>query len=118
MSSKNSPNQTILNSIHEGTIINGEIQATGNIRIDGKINGNITSSGKIVLGEKGHISGDIKAESLDTSGLIEGNINTKALYLKENAKILSDITTEQIIIEPGAQFSGNCSMPNKKVVKN
>ncbi len=83
MSSKNTPNQKILNLIGEGTIINGEIIAKGDIRVDGKIKGNITSPGKIVLGEKGHICGDVKATSFDTSGYIEGNINTKALYLKE-----------------------------------
>lgn len=114
MADKNATNKKILNLIGEGTVIDGEITSAGDIRVDGQISGNISSPGKLVVGVKGNIGGDISAQSVDISGSIKGNINTKSLYLKETANLLSDIVTEQIVIEPGAKFSGNIKMPNQK----
>lgn len=108
------PDQRTLNLIGEETTIEGEIKTNGDIRIDGIVRGDITAKGKIVIGKSGNIVGNTNANGIDIAGHLKGNIVTKALYIKETSNIISDIVTEQIVIEPGAIFIGKCDMPNNE----
>jgi cytoskeletal protein CcmA (bactofilin family) len=105
----NSPDK--LNRIVEGTTIEGEIRAESNIRVDGKVKGLIQSSGRLVVGPKGFIQGRIECQNADVEGVIEGEIKvSELLTLKSTAKLHGDISTAKLAIEPGADFSGTCSM--------
>ncbi len=106
-----------VNTIGNGTELKGDILTTGDIRIDGLITGRLQIKGKLVLGPTGKIMGDIDCLQADLFGEVKGNIVcTEALILKSTAKIFGDISTNKIAIEPGAIFSGACSMG--AVVKN
>lgn len=102
---------TAHNLIASGTIIKGEINSNADIRIDGSIEGTIFSKGRVVLGEKGTVKGEIKAANVDIMGSLTGNIFTSnTISLKSTGKINGDINTQTLIIEEGAQFNGNCKM--------
>lgn len=110
---RNQSNSTegVINRIVEGTEIKGEIKCSNNVRIDGVLNGNLNTSGKLVLGPSGKITGDIICENAEVEGNIEGRISVKQLLiLKASAKVEGDIYTDKISIEPGAVFTGNCNM--------
>jgi len=65
-----------INLIGAGTSITGEINSTnGDIRIDGNLNGNLTTNGKLVVGPTGIIVGDISCKNADVFGKIEGRVN-------------------------------------------
>lgn len=99
------------NRILAGTIIEGTIQTEGHIRIDGMLIGSITCKGKIVIGPTGKVEGDIKCQNADIEGSIKANISvSELLSLKATAKITGDIYTNKLSIEPGASFTGTCSM--------
>lgn len=103
-----------LNQIVEGTEITGNIVSDSNFRIDGKINGSINIAGKLVLGVKGIIEGEITCENAEVEGSFNGEIKVKNfLSLKSTANITGDIYTQKIAVEPGAQFTGNCTMGDK-----
>ena len=111
----NSPDR--LNRIVEGTIIEGQINSESNIRIDGFLKGTINTKGRLVLGPEGKIEGDITCNNADIEGTLNGTINVKELLtLKSSAKLQGDISTNKLSIEPGAVFSGSCSMGG--VLKN
>ena len=112
---KNEPNQnSALNMIGLGTVINGDLSSDGDLRIDGKINGQVTSKSKIAMGAGAEISGDVIARSADISGKIEGDVNIgETLFLRSSAKIKGNITTSKLVIESGAEFNGTCFMNNK-----
>jgi len=100
-----------LNMIGQGTEITGEIDSKGDIRIDGKIKGNLKVTGKIVLGPTGTIDGDVTCKNADISGKIDGKISiSELLTLKATAKIHGDIIASKIAVEPGAIFTGTCKM--------
>lgn len=100
-----------LNIIGSGTLIKGDIETTGDIRIDGNINGNIDAKGKIVIGQIGKIEGELKCKVAEISGKIEGKITvSELLTLKSTAKIFGSIFTSKLAIEPGAIFTGSCNM--------
>ncbi|MDR3188910.1 MAG: polymer-forming cytoskeletal protein [Prevotellaceae bacterium] len=102
-----------INRICSGTTFVGNIVAASDIRIDGVLEGNVTTKGKFVVGETGHIKGDIICKTADILGRVNGKITaSESLALKATANITGDVTVEQILIEVGAKFVGYCNMPN------
>ena len=108
-----------LNVIGEGTSIQGDIQSNGDIRIDGSLVGNLSTQGKLVIGNSGKITGDIQCKNAEISGGIEGKITVaELLSLKASAKLHGDIITKKLAIEPNAVFTGTCKMDSGSAVKN
>ena len=100
-----------VNTIGAGTVITGDVQSKGDIRIDGTLKGSVNTSGKVVLGKEGVVEGDVVCKNADVSGLLKAKITvSQLLSLKSTAKLNGDITTNQLSIEPGAAFTGSCSM--------
>lgn len=113
--SKKNPEQSqISNRIMIGTTISGEIQSKGDFRIDGKIVGRIDITGKLVLGDKGIVEGDILCENANLSGFVTGKVVVKdTLVLTATARIEGDISVGKLVVEQGASFTGNCNMGAK-----
>jgi cytoskeletal protein CcmA (bactofilin family) len=111
MAKYNETENITINLISNGTDITGDIKSNGDIRIDGSLIGNLNTKGKVVIGLTGKVKGEIICKNSEVSGFIEGKISVKELLnLKATSKILGDITTSKLSIEPGAKFSGNCKM--------
>lgn len=99
------------NRILQGSAIEGNVSSDGDFRVDGEIKGNITISGKLVVGEKGLVKGEVKCGSATISGRFEGTLVVdELLNLEESARVNGDIFTVKLAIEPGAEFSGSCKM--------
>ncbi|MGZ4099863.1 MAG: bactofilin family protein [Bacteroidia bacterium] len=106
-----------VNLIGTGTKIIGDIHSNGDVRIDGNLVGNLTTSGKFVLGPNGIVEGNVSSNNADLSGEVKGTVNVnEMLSLKSTARINGDIVTGKLAIEPGAMFTGTCNMGAK--VKN
>jgi len=111
-------NHMTFHVIKEGIEITGDIETNENIRIDGFLFGNINTKGKLVIGEKGKINGIIKCNRSIVMGTIEGKIKVEDfLSIKATAKIYGDLLAENLLIEPGSHFSGNCNMNNGHIDK-
>lgn len=114
---KTDSNSASINLIGTGTSIVGDVNSSGDMRIDGTLKGNITISGKLVLGSSGKIEGDVTCQNADVSGEIHGKVSVaELLSLKASAKVIGDIITGKLSIEPNATFTGTCNMG--AVVKN
>lgn len=109
---KNSTSEsTSVNLIGAGTVIEGDVTTSGDIRIDGSLTGSIKVKGKLVIGISGSIDGEVVCQNADMSGTLKGKIVvSELLTLKASAKLTGDIVTNKIAVEPGATFSGSCSM--------
>ncbi|MBL0327877.1 MAG: polymer-forming cytoskeletal protein [Bacteroidetes bacterium] len=100
-----------VNLIGAGTTIEGDITTNGDMRIDGSLTGSINVKGKLVIGASGMVEGEIICQNADISGTIKGKIGVaELLALKASSKLSGDIITNKIAIEPGATFTGTCSM--------
>jgi cytoskeletal protein CcmA (bactofilin family) len=100
-----------INSIMEGTSIEGEVRSDSNIRIDGKVKGTIHVRGRHIVGASGLVEGNVNCQSSDIEGTVSGKITCQDLLsLKATAKLNGDIITKKLAIEPGAVFTGNCNM--------
>lgn len=99
------------NTIGKGTFLEGNVETYGNIRIEGKITGNVKSKSKIVLGPSSQVHGNITSQNADIEGEVKGKIEiAELLVLKATAVINGDISTGKLVVEPGAVFNGGCKM--------
>ncbi|KDN55292.1 bactofilin family protein [Flavobacterium seoulense] len=99
------------NRIVEGTVIKGDIISKADFRLDGELIGNFQSTGKLVIGPTGSVTGDISCKNVDIEGKFTGTINVaELLNIKAKASIQGDVTVGKLAIEPGADFSASCSM--------
>ncbi len=104
-----------INRISNGTRIIGNVEAAGDLRVDGHIEGSIVTIGKVVIGETGSVKGDIKARNLDMMGELTGNIIVSdTVFLKRTSSVVGNMTTNKLVIESGAMFNGTCSMGESK----
>ena len=113
MAKNNEPETTSnnINLIGFGTEIHGDVICNGDLRIDGTLVGNISAKGKIVIGETGKIKGEITCKNTDISGFVDGKIVVaELLSLKTTAKVVGDMVTNRLAIEPGSKFTGYCDM--------
>ena len=97
--------------IGAGTILRGDISSNSDLRIDGTIVGNVSSSAKIVVGASGNVEGDISGNQADIVGKVSGNIKTKdLLQLRGDCVVNGNVHAGKLQIEPTAVFNGQCQM--------
>jgi len=111
MAKQPEPDHTSINLVGTGTTIKGEIFSNGDIRIDGTIIGTVESKGKVVVGNTGIVEGDVICQNADFSGNIKARVEVaELLTLKATTKLFGEIITSKLAIEPGAVFTGSCTM--------
>ncbi len=99
------------NVIGKGTVLEGNIETSGNIRIEGRIIGNIKSKSKVALGSSSLIDGNVAAQNADVEGTVKGRVEiADLLVLKATGTVQGDISTGKLVVEPGAVFNGTCKM--------
>jgi len=97
--------------ISSGTIVNGDLVSDNDLRIDGTINGNVSSSAKIIVGPNGYVEGNIEGQQADITGKVSGNISVKEiLQLRGSCQVQGNISAEKLQVEPTAVFNGQCNM--------
>ena len=97
--------------ISAGTTLKGDISSNSDLRIDGAIIGNVSSTAKIVIGASGTIEGDISGNQADIVGKVSGNIKTKELLqLRGDCIVNGNVHAAKLQIEPTAVFNGQCHM--------
>lgn len=99
------------NKIAPGTKIKGDIEAKGGMRIDGTIEGSITTAGKVVIGKEGSVHGDIICENADIEGKVCGKVKVSGtLSLRSTGYFEGEATVVKFAVEPGATFNATCIM--------
>src|SRR5437762_4110458 len=97
--------------ISAGTTLRGDISSNSDLRIDGTIIGNVSSTAKIVIGASGNVEGDIAGNQADIVGKVSGNIKTKdLLQLRGDCVVNGNVHAGKLQIEPTAVFNGQCHM--------
>ncbi len=90
-----------------GTLIEGNIKLSGDVRIDGVVKGSVEGKNKVVVGEKGKVLGNVICGSLDLHGKIEGNVKSeKTARLHSSAVLKGDLFAPKFSVEMGAIFVG------------
>ncbi|ALJ05560.1 hypothetical protein APS56_10690 [Pseudalgibacter alginicilyticus] len=99
------------NIIAQGTKIIGDFNSEGDLRIDGVIEGNLKTSGKVVVGKSGFIKGTLQGADAHFEGKFSGKLMLSGtLTLKSSAHIEGEVVAEKLAVEPGATFNVTCVM--------
>lgn len=108
------------NIIGKNTSIVGDITSEGDFRIDGKLEGTIKTSGRVVIGKSGFLNGKAECENADIEGKLNGELDVNnVLTLKATACISGNVVIGKLSVEPGAEFNASCSMKGSvKELKN
>lgn len=102
------------NRIEKNTKIKGDIVSEADFRIDGKLDGNVKTSGKVVIGKDGYIHGKVECVNADIEGSFNGELLVSDLLsLKSSAVIEGTVEVTKLAVEPGATFNATCSMKGK-----
>lgn len=97
--------------ISKGVKIEGKLSCSGNIRLDGEVQGDISSQGVVIIGEFGKVNGQINADNITIGGKVTGTVRAKdKVVLEAKANLKGDITTKALMVEAGAVFNGNTKM--------
>lgn len=99
--------------------IKGSIKFQNELIIDGKIEGEIISTGILTVGENAEVRGEIKTKSVTVLGKVHGNITVdERCELKTRAQLIGDLKAARLTIEEGATFVGKSEVtPNKIQMK-
>jgi len=107
--------------IDEGSEIEGRYTFSGTLMLNGRFKGEISTTDTLIIGEKGVMSGDIRAGQVLVSGEIVGNVfAAERVDLKRTARVFGDVEAPVIVVEEGVLFEGHCRMtkanPNTEVL--
>ena len=107
--------QGIESLIASGVEVKGDIVSQGSIRIDGYVEGNLNIKGDLILGEKGKLKGEAKAQNIMIAGGLEGKANAGTrLEIAATGAIIGDINAAILIIDEGGLLDGNSRMARAK----
>ena len=103
--------QDQVNLVGEGTVFEGTVRAESDVRASGRIIGTLEVEGKTMIAEEGMVEGEIIATNAEIAGQVQGEIRVEErLVLKSTAHVDGKIETDRLVVEEGAQFTGECEM--------
>lgn len=101
----------------KGVYFKGVVTFDGTIRIDGRVEGEVHTTGTLIVGEQATVKGILSVGTLMTSGKINGTVTATAkIQIQKPGVLIGDIRTPGISIEDGAHFHGMCDMGAHKWV--
>ena len=108
--------------IDASTNLKGTIKTQNDVRIDGVLEGDIETSGKLIIGKEAKVKGKILCENAEIEGVFKGELRaSRTLSLKVGCEIRGRIIIQKLIVESGAILNASCTMDskknNKKIIK-
>ena len=93
-------------------VLKGNLKSAGDVVIAGVFEGDVACDGRVTIVAGATLIGAVGAAEVVLGGKVQGNsVATKSLTLMSTAEVRGNVTTPQIVIEPGATFVGRCTMP-------
>jgi cytoskeletal protein CcmA (bactofilin family) len=105
-----------------GSHLQGELRFDSAFRVDGRLSGKVSSSGELVVGEKGEVEGEIHVGRLVVAGTVRGRVHAaQRVEIARTGRAHADLDTPALVIEEGGFLQGSCVMqrverPLSKVV--
>ena len=89
----------------------GELSFEKGVRVDGRIEGQITTKGQLAVSQAGKLKADVSAGSIVVEGTVSGNLcSAGRIELRQTAKLKGDIKAAKLLVAEGASFTGHCSV--------
>lgn len=103
-----------LSLIGSGTVVEGKITTEGSIRIDGTMVGDVLAKANAAIGSTGVLKGTLSAKNVSLAGRVKGTVMASEKLILESKSVLQgDIKSSKLVVDEGALFEGQCSMPTE-----
>ena len=103
--------------IDQNTSLKGTLKAKTDIRIDGSVEGNVETTGKVIIGKEAKVSGEVSCTNAEIEGFFKGKLMVSGvLSLKSNSNLEGEVLTHKLIVESGAIFNAQCKMQSSEEV--
>lgn len=100
-----------INTLVEGTSLEGTITTQNDLRVDGHVNGTINCDGKLIIGASGHIEGEVTSRTAVVEGTFSGTMLIhEMLDVRETGNINGEVKTGKLTVQDGGILRGNCEM--------
>ena len=101
--------------IGAGVVLEGKLESSGNVRIDGKVKGNINAKGNVTIGENGEVEGEVVGRVVAVGGKITGTVNAgEKVILESKCMMKGDLSYKILEIQAGAKFDGKSMMSSQE----
>ena len=111
---QSAPVQTAGGVLSSGVSITGSVKFKSELVIDGQVDGEIDSGGRLTIGEHAVIRGEIRTKSVIVLGTVEGNITaTERCELQAGCTLRGDIEAPRLIVDEEATFLGSAKISTK-----
>lgn len=98
-----------------GSHIQGELRFEDTFRVDGRVEGGVTSEGVLIVGDRGEIEGEINVRRIYVSGTLRGHVVAdEYLEISPTGRVFADLDVVSLKIEEGAVFEGRCTMKSAR----
>jgi cytoskeletal protein CcmA (bactofilin family) len=89
------------------TVVRGNVRGTGALEIHGRVEGDVTVTGELVIGEDGAVKGDVTGGFVTISGAVQGDVRgSEAVMLESGARVVGDLSAPRIGVATGALVRG------------
>ena len=110
---KGNDHHGLYSRIEKSTLIKGSIKTRSDIRVDGNMEGDIETKGKLIIGVGATVKGDVLCANADIEGTFQGKLNAQeTLSLKSESVVTGEVTIGKLVVASGATFNAKCSMVN------
>ena len=107
-------NERMETVVGPGVVVKGHILAQSGVHLDGTVEGDVETTGNVIVGEKGQVSATITGQNITISGLVKGNVTAKGkLEITSKGKLWGDVNATTFVIEEGGVFRGQSSMAHE-----
>ncbi len=111
---KNTPTastEAALSTIAAGMTVHGNVESAGDVRIEGRLVGNLVCKARVVIGKKGRVEGSIDTINATVAGEISGTLLVRELLqLQDSARVQGETVTQRLAVQDGAIFTGHIEM--------
>lgn len=109
--------ENTLSIISAGTTVSGDIECSGVLKVEGRVDGSVRRARQVMLAKEGSIHGDVTAQEVVVGGVIDGAVTaTDRLELQSTAVVNGDIMTKSIVVMEGARINGGVKMTELALV--
>ena len=111
-------NNQVESIIGSSVFLEGNLVGEGDIYINGRASGKVTTKGNINIGETAEVNADIEATNIVVAGKVKGNLVARGkVELLANGSVTGDIQARDLAIALGSKFSGSCKMHEEQKQK-
>jgi cytoskeletal protein CcmA (bactofilin family) len=103
--------EAALSTIAAGMTVHGNVESSGDVRIEGRLIGNLVCKARVVVGKKGRVEGSIDTVNATIAGEVKGTLLVRdLLQLQDSARVMGETVTLRLAVQDGAVFTGHIEM--------